>query len=121
MMDDSSNVFQPKRAKVIRNSNWSEREKDVIIEQCTKNANIIHGAISSNLTMFHKNKIWQEITDNVNAVGGANRTLNQVKNKWKNLRSRSIDKVRGYNREFNKTGKVVAMNGNVTYLYLKTL
>ena len=94
-----------KKPKIVRNINWTSIEKDIIVEQCSKQAAVLHGAISCHLTMAMKNKVWEEITSKVNAAGGANRTLDQVKTKWKNLRSRSVEKVRDFKRESTKTGK----------------
>ena len=106
MMDLEKEVPVPmKKCKSTRNSNWTEVEKDIILEQCTQQALIIHGPICASLTTQMKNKVWEEIASKVNSAGGANRTLEQVKNKWKNMRSRSVEKVREYTRESKKTGR----------------
>ena len=34
----------------VRNNNWSEREKELLIEQCTKKYNVIHGTISCSVS-----------------------------------------------------------------------
>ena len=37
------------------------------------------------ITNKKKNELWEEITKAVNAVGPANRSIQEVKDKWKNL------------------------------------
>ena len=49
-MDEKSNTVPSKYTKVVRNNNWSKREKQVIIEQCNENPKPIHGTISSSVS-----------------------------------------------------------------------
>ena len=46
MMDDNSIMAPSKCIKVVKNTNWPEREKQVIVEQCTENSNVIHRTIT---------------------------------------------------------------------------
>ena len=88
----------------MRTANWSACVKEVIINECTKHANVTNAAVSSTLTMATKGKLWQNITEKVNSVGVMNRSVEQVKTKWKNLRSRSIENVRQYQKKLRTTG-----------------
>ena len=52
IIDEYSITVPSKCIKVVRNNNWSEREKkQVIIEQCTEYSNVIHGTISSSISV----------------------------------------------------------------------
>ena len=50
-IDEYSITVPSKCIKVVRNNNWSERKKQVIIQQCTENSNVIHGATSSSVSV----------------------------------------------------------------------
>ena len=50
-MDRNSIIVPSKCTNVVRNNNWSEREKEVIFEQCTKNSNVFHGTITSSVSV----------------------------------------------------------------------
>ena len=52
-----------------------------------KNINIIQSKLTNNITNKYNKQIWEEITKYVNAVGKANRTVQEVKDKWENLHS----------------------------------
>ena len=45
---------------------------------------IIQSKLTNNITNRKKNEVWQEITDAVNAVGMAGRTVAEMKEEWKN-------------------------------------
>ena len=44
-----------------RSNNWLRVEKEVLMEQCTKNYNVLHGSLSTKLTAEKKNELWKEI------------------------------------------------------------
>ena len=51
-----------------------------------------------------KNELWKEITKAVNAVGPANRSVQEVKDKWKNLHSVVKKEFATFKRETKKSG-----------------
>ena len=48
--------------------------------------------------------LWEEITQAVNAVGTAKRTVTEVKDKWKNLHSIATKEFAEFKRETKITG-----------------
>ena len=56
------------------------------------------------LTNKLKKEAWEEITKQVNAVGRANRSMQKVKDKWKNLHSTAKKEYHSYRWESKKTG-----------------
>lgn len=70
-----------------RKPNFSVNEISVITENVKNHLAVIQSKLTNNITNRKKNEVWQEITDAVNAVGTAGRTLAEVKDKWKNLHS----------------------------------
>ena len=110
-MDDSENSqitkdFPTKHRQRSRSSNWSEQEQAVLREQCLKFNEIIHGTVTQTLTSQKKTKTWLVVMDKVNAVGGCNRNLTEVKKKWTNMRANSAKTVRQYNTYLKGTGNM---------------
>ena len=70
-----------------RKPNFSVYEIGVITENVKKHLETIQSKLTNNITNKKKQEVCEEITRAVNAVGTANRTVTEVKDKWKNLRS----------------------------------
>ena len=72
-----------------------------------KNIDIIQSKLTNNITNKYKKQIWEEITKHVNAVGKANRTVQEVKDKWENLHSTEKNKTKTKQKKrcnFSKDG-----------------
>ena len=70
-----------------RKPNFSVYEIGVITENVKKHLETIQSKLTNNVSNKKKQEIWEEVTRAVNAVGTANRTVSEVKDKWKNLHS----------------------------------
>ena len=92
------------KAERKRKPNFSVNEISVITESVVKNLNTIQSKLTNNVTNKKKNEIWEEITKDVNAVGKANRTVQEVKDKWKNLHSTAKKELSVFRKESKKTG-----------------
>ena len=87
-----------------RTENWTKEGIVIVTEECVKNSSVLHGAIGPFITAERKGKIWREITEKVNAHCGSHRTVEQVKKKWKNIRSKAVSNVRDFSNLSKKTG-----------------
>ena len=56
------------------------------------------------MTNRKKNEIWSDIANAVNALGIENRSVQEVRDKWKNLTSQAKKEFSGYGREKKRTG-----------------
>ena len=56
------------------------------------------------MTNHEKNEIWADITAAINALGVENRTVQEVRDKWKNLTSNAKKEFSGFGREMRRTG-----------------
>ena len=65
---------------------------------------VIQSKLTNNITNKKKSQVWEEITKEVNAVGRANRSVQEIKDKWKNLHSTAIKEFSNYKKEYKKTG-----------------
>ena len=83
--------FETKEKK--RKPNFSVYKIGVITENVKKHLETIQLKLRKNISNKKKQEIWEEIPQAVNAVGTANRTVSEVKNKWKNLHSTTKKKV----------------------------
>ena len=79
-------------------------EISVITEIVKNHLAVIESKLTNNITNRKKNKVWQQITDAVNAVGTVGRTVAEVKDKWKNLHSTAKKEFATFKRETKKTG-----------------
>lgn len=90
-----------------RDENFGPHEMDALVQMCAKKIDII----DANFGMSGKNKqevnqkmktdAWADVTAAVNAAGGNNRTVQKVRRKWTDLKSRALAK---YSDNHNATG-----------------
>jgi len=79
-------------------------EINVITRLVEKYINIISEKFSTNVTNDKKRAVWKKITEEVNALGVANRTVKEVKTKWTNLHQEAKKSFTEFKREQQKTG-----------------
>nr|XP_033808221.1 myosin-binding protein C, slow-type isoform X2 [Geotrypetes seraphini] len=72
---------------------FTEKELDVLVQNVTEFGPQLCGALSAKTTKAEKNKIWADIQAKVNAVGGNNRSVAEVKKKWLDLKKQTKDKL----------------------------
>ena len=65
---------------------------------------VLQSKLTNAVTSQRKNKIWDDITKEINATGAANRTTHEVKEKWKNLTSSAKKKFSEIRRQEHRTG-----------------
>ena len=65
--------------------NFTTRELTIITENVGVNKGILQSKFTDNVTNKTKTETWEAITEKVNAVGVANRTIYEVRQKWKEL------------------------------------
>ena len=70
-----------------RKPNFSVSEISAITESMQENLDILQSKLTNAITNKKKNQLWEEITKAVNAVGHASWSVQEVKDKWKNLHS----------------------------------
>ena len=90
-----------------RKPNFSVYKNGVITENVKKHLETIQLKLRKNITNKTKQEIWEEIPQAVNAMGTANRTVSEVKDKWKNLHSTTKKEFLHFSkfkRESRKTG-----------------
>ena len=75
------------KAKRKRKTNFSINKMSVITENVPKNLHIIQSKLTNNVTNKKKNQIWEEVMKDVDTVVKANRIVQKVRDKWKNLHS----------------------------------
>ncbi|CAH3044728.1 unnamed protein product, partial [Porites lobata] len=87
-----------------RKPNFSPLEISVITESVKKQIGVIQSKLTNNITNKQKSQVWDEITKEVNAVGRANRSIQEIKDKWKNLHSTAKKEFSNHEKEYKKTG-----------------
>ena len=95
---------QGKQFKRPRKTNWSSSELTVLTEKVEKKLDLIRSKFSDSVTNAKKNAAWLEITEAVNAVGMAYCTVQEVRDKCKNLTSTAKKEFSNFGKEQRKTG-----------------
>ena len=70
-----------------RKMNFSLSEINKITKKVEANIDIIQSKLTHSITNKKKQEICGEITAEVNVIGVAERTVQDIKDKWKNMRN----------------------------------
>ncbi|XP_028419250.1 fibrinogen silencer-binding protein-like [Dendronephthya gigantea] len=81
-----ADVLQDKQRKK-RKLNFTLSEVNILLNKVEDNLEVIQSKLTNAITNKRKNAVWDAITRDINAAGVANRTVNEVKEKWKKLTS----------------------------------
>ena len=87
-----------------RKLNFTVSEINILTSKVEENLDVLQSKFTNSVTNQRKNKIWDDITREINAVGVANRTSHEVKEKWKNLTSSAKKKFSDMRRQQRQTG-----------------
>ena len=72
-------------AKRARKPNFTPAEWTVIFEEVEENIKTVKSKISTTLSNKHESRVWEVITDKVNALGFSKRSVMEVKDKWRGM------------------------------------
>ena len=77
--------FASSPAKRARKPNFTPAEWTVIFEEAEENIKTVKSKISTTLSNKHESRVWEVITDKVNALGFSKRSAMKVKDKWRGM------------------------------------
>ena len=92
------------KQRKTRKANFTSSELSILTEEVEANISTLRSKFTDSVTNSRKNKIWCEITAAVNSVGVASRTVQEVRDKWKNLTSTAKREFCDYGKEARRTG-----------------
>ncbi|XP_068133062.1 myosin-binding protein C, slow-type isoform X16 [Hyperolius riggenbachi] len=72
---------------------FTEPELEILVDAISKNGAQICGSLSAKTTKAEKSKIWADIQSKVNAEGGNNRSIADLKKQWNSLKKQTKDKL----------------------------
>ena len=75
---------RPKMKDVKRKPKWQLAEFEALVEAYEEHYVTLNSPFSNVVTMDVKKKIYNKITDRVNAVGAHGRSVENIKSKWQN-------------------------------------
>ncbi|KAJ1204850.1 hypothetical protein NDU88_000288 [Pleurodeles waltl] len=90
----------PRRRKL----KFSERELEVLTEECCQHHDELFGRAALTVPEATKKKLWQDIQEKINSLGVSHRTIEDIKKRWYDLRSRTKERVAERLREMRGTG-----------------
>ncbi|XP_072002518.1 myosin-binding protein C, slow-type isoform X19 [Engystomops pustulosus] len=86
---------------------FTDQELDLLVDCVSKNGPHICGALSAKTTKAEKSKIWADIQAKVNAKGGNNRSIADLKKRWNTLKKQTKNKLLQTKKESNVENAVV--------------
>ncbi|XP_069620387.1 myosin-binding protein C, slow-type isoform X6 [Ranitomeya imitator] len=86
---------------------FTNQELDLLVDCVSKNGPNICGALSAKTTKAEKSKIWADIQAKVNAKGGKNRSIADLKKRWNALKKQTKNKLLQSKKESNVENTVV--------------
>ncbi|XP_063416487.1 uncharacterized protein LOC134698128 [Mytilus trossulus] len=87
-----------------RKPNFSQEEVNVIQDQVQKNYKVIHEKFGDGITNSRKTAVWSRISILVSALGVANRSPKDCKDKWANTKKEAKKVFNNRNKEQRATG-----------------
>ena len=86
-----------------RKLKFSSSEINKITELVEENLEIIQSKFTNAITNKRKQEIWAKIAGQVNAIGIARRSVQDIKDKWKNLQTTAKKEFARQKRSFGQT------------------
>lgn len=76
--------------KLSRKPNFSDAEIRTLLAEIAAEREILLSKLQNVITIKSKHCIWEQITTKVNECGVAERTTEEIRSKWKDLKKRTI-------------------------------
>lgn len=87
-----------------RKANFSPAECQLILQCAEDNLEVLREKFSNNLNIKRKKGVWRSICDRVNSLGVANRSVKEVKEKWRAMCGVARREVANEKRSLGQTG-----------------
>ncbi|XP_075065366.1 myosin-binding protein C, slow-type isoform X11 [Mixophyes fleayi] len=94
---------------------FTDEELNTLVDNIDKLGPKLLGAFSAETSEADKTKLWADIQKQINAVGGNNRSIEEIKRAWKNLKKQTKKKV-----EHNNSQKLLESKGEKVTLVALT-
>ena len=88
----------------VRKQNWTKEEECTLIDEIESAGETLRGSGNSADINKKKRQLWKDITARVNSIYGNNRTVDDNRKKWNNVKLAAKSKVDASFREARKTG-----------------
>ncbi|KAJ1129340.1 hypothetical protein NDU88_007711 [Pleurodeles waltl] len=87
-----------------RKLKFSEKELEVLTDECCQHHDQLFGRAALSVPETDKRRIWNDIQEKVNTIGLSHRSIEELKKRWYDLRSRTKERVAERLREMRGTG-----------------
>ena len=89
------------RKKRLKKPNFTDAETVAMLEEISIEKTLLLSHLMSSVTNRNKEIIWNRITEKINMIGGYGRKVEQVKKRWKDLKSAVLRKRHAVSRGGN--------------------
>ena len=100
-MAENQEASQTKKSRP-RAKNFDSKENELILDLFAEHDAVLRSKHNSAVTCQRKQMVLKEICDRVNSLGVANRTVQQIKNKWTNIVGDGREKQSEMNKSAGK-------------------
>lgn len=83
---------------------FTECELEVLLSEVETRKNILFGTLSSGINDKRKKYEWESLADVVHAVGSENRTVNELKKKWSDIKVEVKRRTAAHRQSVGRTG-----------------
>lgn len=90
--------------KKQRKAKFTDRELESLVDNVSIQYTVISAKFSDVLTNKHKIEAWRKVKESVNAVGTSARTVEEIRRKWDDLKSRTKKKASDHKKNIIGTG-----------------
>ncbi|CAC5371840.1 unnamed protein product [Mytilus coruscus] len=104
----------PQRLPRLGKPNFSIAEENHMHDEVEKNVKVLREKHNDTVSNQQKNKIWLEISEKINALGVAHRTVKEIRDKWRNTTSNAKAKITEYRYEMSFIA--ITPNGMFSYV-----
>ncbi|XP_029455573.1 myosin-binding protein C, slow-type isoform X1 [Rhinatrema bivittatum] len=108
-LDDLSEEGGPKKP-------FTEEELSVLVENIAKHGAKLFGNLAAETSKEEKDKIWKEIQSKINAVGGNNRSIGDIKKAWRDLKKHTKQKLAKLQHETPEKDEIIPASDQLSTL-----
>ena len=95
---------QPECSTSSTNKHFTPDEIDILVSRVAEHKSTLFGSFSNVITQQSKEKIWEDITAEINTIAPVKRSKDKVKEKWSRCQSIVKCKAAAINREKRTSG-----------------
>ena len=79
-----------------RKANFTDEELVILLNEIARDKMTVMSRLQNSVTHRQKKEVWRRISETVNVCGVAYRTIDELKKKWKDMKSCALHNLRNH-------------------------